>query len=92
MTTMTPTEARSNLSAILKKVLKGADVGIVCGGKVIALRPVEVEAADYAAREYGVSREELDRFAQRANEEVKKDRKSGRLREFAGDIEKFVKG
>jgi antitoxin (DNA-binding transcriptional repressor) of toxin-antitoxin stability system len=92
MTTMTPTEARANLSSVLRRVLQGADIGIVCNGRIIALRPVEVEATDYAVREYDVSERELERFARRANEEIQKDRKAGSLREFTGDIEDLVKG
>jgi len=44
MLTLTPTDARSNLSALLRKALKGEDIGIVVDGKIVALRPVEVEA------------------------------------------------
>jgi antitoxin (DNA-binding transcriptional repressor) of toxin-antitoxin stability system len=92
MTTLSVTEARQNLGAWIKKAIAGENVGILCGSKVVALRPVEVESTDYAAREYGVSGPELDRFVKRVHEEIKKDRKTGKLREFTGDIEALVQG
>ena len=91
MTTLSPTQARSNLTAWLKKAAQGEDVGILFGHHVIALRPVEVESTDYAEREYGVTKAELKRFTKRMDEEVKKDRKAGKYRVFEGDIEAVLK-
>jgi hypothetical protein len=31
-----------NLSSVLRRALKGDDIGIVVGGQVVALRPVEI--------------------------------------------------
>jgi antitoxin (DNA-binding transcriptional repressor) of toxin-antitoxin stability system len=92
MTTLSITEARQNLGAWIKKAIAGEDVGILCGSKIVALRPVEVESTDYATREYGVTLPELDRFVAHAHEEIEKDRKGGKLREFKGDIEALVRG
>jgi len=78
MTTLSPTKARSNLTAWLKKAAAGEDIGILFGDKVIALRPVEVESTDYAEREYGVTKEELKRATdisiKKANKTVKPER------------------
>ena len=91
MTTLSPTKARSNLTAWLKKAAAGEDIGILFGDKVIALRPVEVESTDYAEKEYGVTKIELNRFVKRMNAKTKKDIKAGKFREYHGDIEAMLK-
>jgi antitoxin (DNA-binding transcriptional repressor) of toxin-antitoxin stability system len=55
MTTLSPTQARSNLSSLLKRAAKGEDIGILHGDQVIALRPITVHSDDYALQEYGVT-------------------------------------
>ena len=92
MTTLTPTSARANLSALLRRALRGDDIGIVLDGKIVALRPVDVESTDYAAREYGVTAAELTAFEKRTHEKIAKDRKAGRLRKFTGDLEGLLAG
>ena len=62
MKTLTITEARKNLSRLLAAAARGQDIGIVCGGDIIALRKVEVESTDYAQREYGASADEVARL------------------------------
>ena len=86
MTTLSPTKARANLTLWLKKASAGEDIGILCGDKVIALRPVRVfsEDSDYAKREYGVTDAELDAFVKRADEELKRERKAGRVTRYKG--------
>jgi hypothetical protein len=91
MTTLSPTKARSNLTAWLKKAAAGEDIGILYGDQVIALRPVEVEATDYALKEYGVTKEEMKRFAKRTDAKIKKDRKAGKFHVYHGDIEALLK-
>lgn len=88
MTTLSPTKARANLTHWLKKASAGEDIGILCGDKVIALRPVRVfsEDSDYAKREYGVTDAELDVFVKRVDKEVKRDRKAGRVTKYKGDF------
>jgi len=61
MKTLTATQARQNLSHFLARAIQGEDIGIVCGGKIVALRPVEVYSEDYALQEYGLSTEEMAR-------------------------------
>lgn len=92
MITITPTAARSNLSQLLRQALKGADIGIVVDGKIVALRPVTVESTDYAMREYGATAAELESFEKRTHGKVTKARKEGKLHEFSGDIEALLEG
>lgn len=92
MLTLTPSAARGNLSKLLRQALKGDDIGIVVDGKIVALRPVLVDSADYAAREYGVTADELKNFETRTHARVRKARKEGKVRDFTGDIEALVAG
>jgi antitoxin (DNA-binding transcriptional repressor) of toxin-antitoxin stability system len=87
MKTLSPTTARSNLSALLKRAANGEDIGILHGDHVIALRPVTVHSDDYALQEYGVTEAELDRFVQRMERRIKRHRKAGKMTTFSGDIE-----
>jgi hypothetical protein len=87
MTTLSPTQARSNLTAWLKKAAQGEDVGILFGNRVIALRPVEVASTDYVKREYGVSDSELKQALTNLHAKGQKNRKAGKSRPFTGDIE-----
>ncbi len=86
MKTLTVTAARQNLAVWLKKTLRGEDIGVVIDGAVVAFRPVKVYSEDYATQEYGVTPEELDRFAKRADRELDADRKAGRLKKFSGKL------
>jgi hypothetical protein len=90
MTTLSPTKARSNLTAWLKKAAAGEDIGILFGDQVIALRPVEVESTDYAEKEYGVTKEELKRFEKRLHARGVRERKAGKSKMFHGDIEALL--
>ncbi|TLD72423.1 hypothetical protein FEM03_03440 [Phragmitibacter flavus] len=92
MTTLTPTQARVNLSQLLHRALNGDDIGIVINGKIVALRPVTVESTDYAARTYNVTPDELANFETSVHAKIKKDRRANKLREFTGDIETLIKG
>ena len=92
MLTLTPTAARGNLSELLRRALKGDDIGIVVDGKIVALRPVAVESMDYATREYGATVAELDQFEQRTHGQIEKARKEGKLHNFTGDIEALLEG
>ena len=89
MTTLTATKARSNLSKWLKRAAAGEDIGIACGNKVIALRPLDGLPPDegYAKREYGVTEAELDKFARRMDAELGRDRRTGKMRRFTGDLD-----
>ena len=87
MVTLSPTEARVNLSSLLRRAAKGEDIGIVHNGKIIALRPVTVHSEDYALQEYGVTEAELDRFVRRTKQRIARHRKAGKMTIFSGDIE-----
>jgi antitoxin (DNA-binding transcriptional repressor) of toxin-antitoxin stability system len=92
MLTLTPTKARGNLSNLLRRALKGDDIGIVVDGKIVALRPVTVESTDYAMREYGATPTDLELFEHRIHGQIKTAKKAGKLHEFTGDIEALVAG
>ena len=47
MKTVTITEAKKHLGTYLKEAADGANIGIVCGARVVALRPVEVTSLDF---------------------------------------------
>lgn len=87
MTTLSPTQARVNLSSLLKRAAKGEDIGILHGDTVIALRPVTIHADDYALREYGVTEQELDRFVKGADRRIKRERKAGKIKKYSGNLE-----
>lgn len=93
MTTLSPTKARANLTHWLKRASAGEDIGILCGDKVIALRPVRVfsEDSDYARREYGVTETELKTFVQKADAELKRDRRAGRVTKYKGDLRAAIR-
>jgi antitoxin (DNA-binding transcriptional repressor) of toxin-antitoxin stability system len=86
MTTLTITKARQKLGFWLRKASQGEDIGIIDGDTIIALRPVKVESTDYAAREYGVSEPELDRFVKRGQAEITRERKAGKLKTYKGSL------
>jgi antitoxin (DNA-binding transcriptional repressor) of toxin-antitoxin stability system len=76
MKTMTATQARQSLGALLSRVLKGEDIGIVHSGtgRIIALRPVEVYSEDYAVIEYGLTQKELKRAVRKITSEAKREK------------------
>jgi len=90
MQTLSPTKARSNLTFWLKAAAGGKDVGILYGDQVIALRPVTVESTDYAMREYGATEADVRSLSQKADEEIQKNRRAGKLRSFTGNIETLL--
>jgi antitoxin (DNA-binding transcriptional repressor) of toxin-antitoxin stability system len=92
MLTLTPTAARGNLSELLRRALRGDDIGIVVDGKIVALRPVAVESMDYAIREYGATAAGLDHFEQRTYGQIEEARKEGKLHDFTGHIEALLQG
>ena len=87
MTTLSPTQARINLTSLLKRAANGEDIGILHGDKVIALRPVAVHAEDYVLREYGVTEQELNRFVKNAERQIHRERKAGKIKKYSGDLE-----
>ena len=47
MRTVTITEAKKHLGAYLKEAVDGANIGVICGNRIVALRPVEVTSLDF---------------------------------------------
>ena len=92
MTTLTPTQARVNLSDLLSRALKGEDIGILHHGKIIALRQVEVTSTDYVETEYGLSTEEWGRATKNLHEKSKTARKTSKAKRFTGNIEDALRG
>jgi hypothetical protein len=82
------TDARQNLTHWLRLAMDGQDVGILCGNQIVALRPVQVFSEDYALQEYGLTKKELKRAADRMDAELAEDKKRGRLRRYSGNLEK----
>jgi antitoxin (DNA-binding transcriptional repressor) of toxin-antitoxin stability system len=89
MTTLTITDAKKNLGKWLNAAVHGEDVGIISGAAIVALKPVKVRIAhpveireidyEYARREYGVTRMELDRFKKRSETNYQKAKREGAL-------------
>ena len=90
MKTLTITEAKKNLGKWLNAAVHGEEVAIINGATCVALRPIEIEAADYAWREYGASKEELERFEKRISTEVESLRASGRLISVPENVEEAL--
>ena len=74
MKTLTATQARQNFGNWLSRAIKGDDIGILYQGRIVALRPVEVDDEDYATKEYGVTKEELKRFNKKMLKQLKNEK------------------
>lgn len=82
--TVTITEAKKHLGAYLKESVAGHNIGIICGNRIVALRPVEVtsldvtEAGDPDALGKLTAEQRDDLFARLKKErkEAKKQRKA----------------
>ena len=79
MKTLTITDAKKNLGQWLTAAARGQDIGIVCGADIIALRKVEVESADYAQREYGVSEDQVAALDKATDRRYRQLKQSGKL-------------
>ena len=90
MTTLTITDAKKNLGKWLTAAVKGEDIGILAGATIVALRPVEVEATDYAWREYGVTPAELDAFITADNARIEKMRREGKFITLPNNLEEAL--
>ncbi len=76
---------------MLKKAASGEEIGVRYAGKFFVLQPIDEEDTSYAQKEHGVTKVELKRFAKRMNPETKKAIKTGKCREYHGDIEAILK-
>ncbi len=45
--TVTITEAKKHLGAYLKEATAGDNIGIICGNRIVALRPVAITSIDF---------------------------------------------
>ena len=86
MKTLSITEGRQNLGAWLKRALRGEDVGFLVDGRVVALRPVNVDSEDYVLREYGVDPRQAQRAFKAVKADVKSARAAGLSQPFTGEI------
>lgn len=51
----------------------------------------DTEGYEYLQREYGITRDEWDRFVRRREQETQADRALGRMKLFTGDIEQDLR-
>jgi len=67
MKTLTVTEARANLSAVLDRAKHGEDIGIISGNQIIQLKPTEVVSWEdsHLYQEYGVTPGEWEQFGKK---------------------------
>ena len=85
MKTLTITDARQNLGHWLKLAANGEDVGVIVGSDIIALRKVEIQSADYAYQEYGLTPAQVEEAGKRVTAQIKRERRAGTIKEFKGD-------
>ena len=86
MKTLSVTEGRQNLGRWLKRALNGQDVGFLVDGRVVALRPVEVDSTDYVLHEYGVTEQQAERAFQAVRADVRRARRAGATQPFTGRL------
>lgn len=79
MLTLTVTAARAQLGHWLARAVRGEEIGVVVGARVVALRPVPIQAADYFETEYGLTTAEADRAAAAMKAETRRARAEGSL-------------
>ena len=79
MKTLTITGAKKDLGHWLTAASRGEDIGIICGADVIALRKVDVEATDYAQREYGVSAGQVAVVAEATEQRYRRQKRDKKL-------------
>jgi hypothetical protein len=89
MKTLTITEGRGRLGYWLRKAVQGEDIGFVFGGRIVALRPVEVHSGDYALQEYGLSDKEMAAAEKRIARQIRAARERGETKTFTGDKSDF---
>jgi antitoxin (DNA-binding transcriptional repressor) of toxin-antitoxin stability system len=90
VTTLTITDAKKILGKWLSAAVNGQEVGIVSGATVVALRPVRIEAADYAWREYGVTESDLNAFIRADNKRIEAMRRAGKLLTLPGNLKEAL--
>ena len=103
MKTLTITQARATLGEICEWAKTGKDVGIISGNQVLQLVPIEVKpfipgevvlvplTEERAAKAYGVTASEFAAFRKQRNVEYAREKRTGTLRRFSGDLEKDIR-
>ncbi|HSU53311.1 MAG TPA: hypothetical protein VLT36_04560 [Candidatus Dormibacteraeota bacterium] len=89
MKTLTITEGRGRLGYWLKKAVQGEDIGFMFEGKIVALRPVQVQSTDYVLQEYGLSEAEMAAAEKKIIREIKLARARGETTKFSGGKNDF---
>ena len=87
---LTPTEIRKNLSRVLARVSRGANLGIIFKNEIFMLRPTKV-VPDYAFEEYGITPEAMKRIAKKLDEETEEKIALGKTVRWTGNIKKLVR-
>ena len=82
MKTLTQAQARQNLGSLLQAAIRGQDIGILCDGEIVALRPVKVYSEDYALQEYGVTAAQLARAEKNIGNQLAREK----AREWDGTV------
>jgi hypothetical protein len=90
VTTLTITNAKKNLGKWLSAAVNGQEIGIVFGANVVALRPIQIEAADYAWREYGLTEVDLDAFIRADNKRIEAMRRAGKFVTLPGNLKEAL--
>ncbi|MEX1045046.1 MAG: hypothetical protein WEC73_02860 [Chthoniobacterales bacterium] len=81
MKTVTITEAKKHLGTYLKEAAAGQNIGIVCGARIVALRPVEVTSVDFEeAGDPEVTGKLTPEQKDRLYAQLKKERKEAKRR------------
>lgn len=91
MKTLTITDAKKNLGRWLMAAARGEDIGIICGGDIVALRKVNVESTDYAQREYGATPEQVAVLEKATEQRYRRLKRSKKLTSItAQDLRKML--
>lgn len=84
-------DAAKKWHSLLHAAAQGESVRIDVQGKVVELHLVDPEEAS-VSEEYDVTEEELNRFEKSVHAEIQKDRESGKLHEYTGDLASLLEG
>ena len=80
------TALRHNFAEIHTYDFRQSEAAEVLGLKPLAaLRKVEIESADYAYQEYGLTQVQVEEAGQRISAQIKRERRAGTIKEFKGD-------
>lgn len=100
MKTLTITEAKKNLGRWLNAAGRGEAIGIISGTRILALKPVEVQAknwwddmpvdAEYLRTEYGVMPKQAEKAFARWHKRIEKDRLEGKLISVPENLEEAL--